>query len=242
VNAGITHGMSKTEFGSDKPVSREQMAVFFVRAMELEDGLNDLVLDIPFEDKDQIESWAKQHVAFSQAIGLIKGNGQSFMPKKHAERQAVARLIYEVTMDYEKYTPVIIKVIFEGSNWGEVLSVEILEDGSARIEFVNGDVVILTEDGELIFEVEYAEPENLPDYTVLDWHFLDDEKKNDFIVDSLDYLIAIESAHIVRELDINDIVREVDNLVFGDGGFNHGDSLIDAIILAAEYLGYVEIN
>lgn len=242
VEAGITEGIEQNLFGSHHLLSREQMAVFLIRAMGLEETLEELEMQISFKDQQHIAGWARPHVAFAQSIGLIKGVENQFLPKENAQRQAVARLIYELKFEGDKYTPAIIKVIFEGMLWGEVEQVELLEDGSARITFVNGDVVILTEDGDIFLEVEYTQPTQMIDYTVLDWYFLEDDEKLAFVTEAMTVLIQENRVTLLKALDYIDIRRETNNLVYVDGGFELEDRLIDAVLKAARYLEYVKTN
>ncbi|HEU4962619.1 MAG TPA: S-layer homology domain-containing protein [Bacilli bacterium] len=109
VKAGITNGMSDTKFGATHPVTREQLAVFFVRALGDEEASLDLGLYGSFEDGATVADYAKPHVALMQKIGFIKGgkgkteNGFVFTPQGNAERQAVARLAYEFFQNHEAY-------------------------------------------------------------------------------------------------------------------------------------------
>jgi hypothetical protein len=101
VKAGITQGTSTTTFSPNAEVSREELVVFFLRAMGLEkQALQTVNYSLPFTDTPSISSWAVQHVALAYTIGFINGieneNGSiRFAPGDSAERQALARLAYE---------------------------------------------------------------------------------------------------------------------------------------------------
>lgn len=107
VNAGLTQGVSDSLYGSAANVTREQLAVFFVRALGFEEEVKELNLELPFADRDQVADYAKASVAFLSEIGFIKGIEKDgallFNPKGNAERQAVARLAYEFVVNGEEY-------------------------------------------------------------------------------------------------------------------------------------------
>lgn len=79
VNAGITKGTGDTTFGATDFLNREDLAVFFVRAMKLEDTANTLYQEdffkdsFSFTDAGEISDYAKGDVALAQAIGFING-------------------------------------------------------------------------------------------------------------------------------------------------------------------------
>ncbi len=108
IKTGTLKGYSDTKFGGKDSLSREQMATIFVRLLFVETLASEAYEegDIPcnFGDQAQIDNYAKAHVALAQHIGLIKGDGTNFYPDAKAERQAVARVLYEflnARYDYE---------------------------------------------------------------------------------------------------------------------------------------------
>ncbi|WP_281883761.1 immunoglobulin-like domain-containing protein [Paenibacillus sp. YYML68] len=99
VQAGITSGTSAESFSPNDSVTREQLVVFFVRALALESAAQKAKAELPFADREQISTWAQPHVALGYKIGFIGGmNGEDgsllFAPQQKAERQALARLAY----------------------------------------------------------------------------------------------------------------------------------------------------
>lgn len=107
VNAGLTQGVSDNLYGSSANVTREQLAVFFVRALGFEEEVKQVELELNFADSDQVADYAKASVAFLSEIGFIKGIEKDgafyYNPKGNAERQAVARLAYEFVENGEEY-------------------------------------------------------------------------------------------------------------------------------------------
>ncbi|GGD85861.1 S-layer homology domain-containing protein [Paenibacillus nasutitermitis] len=108
VKAGITQGTSSTTFSPDKTVSREELAVFFIRAFGWETDAKSLKLDESLSDMAKVSAWAKPAVSFAYQLGFIKGVASKegsfrFNPAGIADRQALARLAYEFIVHKETY-------------------------------------------------------------------------------------------------------------------------------------------
>lgn len=108
VNSGITQGTSSTTFAPNLNVTREELAVFFVRAFGWEDKAAGEELDVNLTDIEQASSWAQSSVALAYSIGFIKGienadGSYQFNPKGQADRQALARLAYEFLFNKAVY-------------------------------------------------------------------------------------------------------------------------------------------
>ena len=87
--AGLIKGQGDGEFGIGENLSRQDMAVLFVRALGTDVAGYDSKLT--FSDKDQIADYAKDSVGVAVELGLISGNAENaFNPMGGAERQAVA--------------------------------------------------------------------------------------------------------------------------------------------------------
>ncbi|MGI2294335.1 S-layer homology domain-containing protein [Paenibacillus sp. GXUN7292] len=101
VRAGLIQGMGNGAFGTDANLSREQMAVIFVRALGLNaEGSGD---NLTFSDSSSISSWARDAVGAAANLGLITGNSDgSFNPRGNAERQAVAAVAARFLMAAEE--------------------------------------------------------------------------------------------------------------------------------------------
>ncbi|MFI3230958.1 MAG: S-layer homology domain-containing protein [bacterium] len=91
----ITRGISNTEFDPDGPVTREQMAVFFLNFANL------IGLDIPmtsvelnFKDVDDISFWAADAIIALNDAGVLIGNPDgTFKPQGTATRAEVATMV-----------------------------------------------------------------------------------------------------------------------------------------------------
>jgi hypothetical protein len=100
VDAKITQGTTATTFAPEAKVTREELVVFFVRAMGLEAAAGKVAVDAKLSDLAQVSSWAQAHVSLAFKVGFVQGIENAdktlkFSPKDSAERQALARLAYE---------------------------------------------------------------------------------------------------------------------------------------------------
>ncbi|PZD92977.1 hypothetical protein DNH61_25605 [Paenibacillus sambharensis] len=108
VKSGITQGTSATAFSPNKTVSREELAVFFIRAFGLEETAGKAELTKDFADMASVSAWAKSSVSFAYKLGFIKGiqgkdGSLGFNPAGKADRQALARLAYEFVTNKDVY-------------------------------------------------------------------------------------------------------------------------------------------
>ena len=77
--AGITSGTSATTFSPSSTLTRQEMATFIYRAMVFIEENSDIRYTGftsklgSFTDSGSISSWAKEPMAFMNAIGLVKG-------------------------------------------------------------------------------------------------------------------------------------------------------------------------
>ncbi len=109
VEAGITEGSSAAGFSPDAYVTREELVVFFTRAMGLGSQAAAFPADAGFADFPQVADWAKPSVALASKIGFINGldNGDGslrFAPREKAERQALALLAYSCWTRQAEFT------------------------------------------------------------------------------------------------------------------------------------------
>lgn len=95
---GITNGISKTEFGVNNPVTREQMAKFIIEYAQYANI--DFIQVSPgydFDDWRDIAGWADYYVDKCQEYGLLTGKGKNvFDPQFGSTRAEVATLIQRV--------------------------------------------------------------------------------------------------------------------------------------------------
>ncbi len=91
---GITTGVGNGKFDPDGLITREQMAVFFVRYFETfrvnyETGAN--IATVP-ADLNAISPWARESVLKLWKTGLLSGDGVKFNPSARASRAEAASL------------------------------------------------------------------------------------------------------------------------------------------------------
>ncbi|MGG3505220.1 S-layer homology domain-containing protein [Paenibacillus lautus] len=89
VKAGLIKGQGNGEFGMGQNLTRQDMAVLFVRALGVEvEGMGS---QLKFSDAASISYYAKDAVAAAIELGLMNGmNGKEFNPVGQADRQSVA--------------------------------------------------------------------------------------------------------------------------------------------------------
>ncbi|MEK8130334.1 S-layer homology domain-containing protein [Paenibacillus filicis] len=108
VASGITQGTSETTFSPEAKVTREELVIFFIRALGVEKEALQASLGEGLSDLKDVSGWAQPHVSLAYRIGLVNGiegpNGVLvFKPKANAERQALARLAYEFKTGKAKF-------------------------------------------------------------------------------------------------------------------------------------------
>ena len=91
---GITTGTGNGKFLPDGRITREEMAVFFVRYFETFDAMPkaDTSVTTKPADLDEVSSWAQDAVLKLWALGLLNGDGVNFAPKEKATRAQTAAL------------------------------------------------------------------------------------------------------------------------------------------------------
>lgn len=91
---GITTGTGNGKFSPDGKITREEMAVFFVRYFETFDAMPkaDTTVTTKPADLDEVSSWAQGAVGKLWALGLLNGDGVNFAPKDKATRAQTAAL------------------------------------------------------------------------------------------------------------------------------------------------------
>lgn len=93
--AGIVLGYNDN-FCPNKEISREEMAVMIIRALEYK-GISTSTSSVNFSDKEQISAWAMESVGEAVNMGIIKGMTETtFEPKLGATRAQAAVMIYRL--------------------------------------------------------------------------------------------------------------------------------------------------
>ncbi|MDF2841456.1 MAG: copper amine oxidase family proteinputative S-layer protein [Clostridia bacterium] len=106
---GIITGISATEFKPDVQITREEMAVIFVRALKIMD--KDVKIELSnisvYSDQANISSWAKKQVEVAIEAGLMNGvSSTKFEPKKAANKEQSAVVIERLMKNKDEITAV----------------------------------------------------------------------------------------------------------------------------------------
>ncbi len=96
---GITSGIGNNQFGPDIILTREQMATFVVKTLQLAgvDFDPNSLESNAFGDHDQISDWAKESIYISRSNEIINGVGNNeFAPKQSATNEQSLVLIHSI--------------------------------------------------------------------------------------------------------------------------------------------------
>ncbi|WP_221469082.1 GLUG motif-containing protein [Cohnella nanjingensis] len=96
---GIVQGLGEDTFEPDKRITREQMAVMTMNALNAAHAQTDPA----FADQDRISAWARQAVADAIENGMIEGYPDNTMrPQAHATRAEAVTVIWRALEKQEK--------------------------------------------------------------------------------------------------------------------------------------------
>lgn len=99
VKAGIVTGRSKDTFAPNETISREEMAVMLIRALEVKQGkkVDATVSAGAFADATKISSWAAAYVNAAASLELLQGKeNHQFDPQGFMTRAESAQVIYKL--------------------------------------------------------------------------------------------------------------------------------------------------
>jgi hypothetical protein len=99
---GITSGLGGGRFGPEDLLTREQMAVFLVRTLEL--SQKNLVNDqgLTFEDDHLFSSWAREAIYKAKSNNLVSGVGDNrFDSKGYASKEASLVIVYRILSNFD---------------------------------------------------------------------------------------------------------------------------------------------
>lgn len=105
VGAGIVNGISENEFGAGLCITRQDMAVLCLRAMEWK-GIRPVKQNIVFTDSEEIANYARDAVTVLSGSGILEGfDDGSFRPNEITTRAQAAVIIFRL-MKYMEETEV----------------------------------------------------------------------------------------------------------------------------------------
>ena len=94
--AGIVNGISETEFGKGREITRQDMAVMVYNAAKYA-GYEFDTAKSDFEDADLIKDYAKEAVFAMAGAGIINGfEDNTVRPEENATRAQAAKILYTV--------------------------------------------------------------------------------------------------------------------------------------------------
>ena len=94
--AGIVNGISATEFGAGREITRQDMAVMVYNAAKYA-GYKFETSKSEFEDAELVRDYAKEAVFAMAGAGIINGfEDNTFRPEESATRAQAAKILYTV--------------------------------------------------------------------------------------------------------------------------------------------------
>lgn len=95
---GVVNGVSEDEFGVGRNITREDMAVMILRAVNKTGTDTDIIIENPAElsDLETVSEYAKEAVEFMIKRGAINGINGEFKPKTAATRAQAAKILYQI--------------------------------------------------------------------------------------------------------------------------------------------------
>lgn len=93
---GIISGYTKSQFGPNDPITREQMAVMLIKAAKIRTSNSNNIQDL-YVDSDQISDWAKNAVLTANKENIICGYpDKTFKAQKNASRAEAVTVIVKI--------------------------------------------------------------------------------------------------------------------------------------------------
>ena len=127
----VTNGVDATRFGVGEPITREQMATFAARFMDVRRhvALKDAKTPVKtFADADQISAWAKEAVEAMRISGVMQGDQQQRLhPQDHATRAEAAAVVLRLADATER-----VSFVPEGTAWIQLKNANDLPNGEPR--------------------------------------------------------------------------------------------------------------
>lgn len=112
---GIIKGKTEKTFVPNDNITRQELAVILIRAFGLEEAALELKIESDLKDFNEIPNWAKYSVSLANKIGLMKEikskDVNLFEGSKLADRQLVAKLVYELKYNKKSYEDTINKLL-----------------------------------------------------------------------------------------------------------------------------------
>lgn len=95
-SSGVVTGLSETEFGTGKNITRQELATMIVRALKYCSVFLPAVSEVQFDDAESIASWASEAVTALASAGIVKGSDNCFSPENFATRAETAVMLHRI--------------------------------------------------------------------------------------------------------------------------------------------------
>lgn len=98
VSNKIIQGVSETEFGTGRNITRQDLAVILYRALKTSGKEIDIIIEntAVLNDLDEVSDYAAEAVDYLIKIGAINGSDGKFRPNDYITRAEAAQMIYSV--------------------------------------------------------------------------------------------------------------------------------------------------
>ena len=93
---GVVNGITDTAFGPNNPVTRQQIAAILYRYAKATGNMSQHLADLgPFTDRDSLEPYAVEPMAWAVSEGIISGTTPTTLsPLSQATRAQVAVMLH----------------------------------------------------------------------------------------------------------------------------------------------------
>jgi len=101
-NAGIINGVSTTSFGPNQNLTREQLCVMILRALDASGTSynSNINFQKTYSDQNEISSWALNSVKVLNSYEIINGSGEGLDPKGTVTKEVAILMLYRA---YNKF-------------------------------------------------------------------------------------------------------------------------------------------
>jgi len=93
VSLGVVNGISANQFGVGAPITRQDMAVMTLRALDAAEITLEGDLSVQFADVNEISIYAAEGVNALVSAGIINGSDGKFLPNDNLTREQAAKII-----------------------------------------------------------------------------------------------------------------------------------------------------
>lgn len=153
--AGFVSGTSPNQYDPDRPVTRQELVLVFGKALDLEEGSVEYIVEEKPQDWEEVSSWAQDSMAIALEHRIITGHSDGgIRPKDHATREeGLVMLVKALDLEMEEEIEPLYRDAHEISQWAvpavnALVEKEVLEpsaemDLSPNRNLTRGEMAIL---------------------------------------------------------------------------------------------------